>query len=666
VDKKITKRVAELREELEEHSYNYYVADQPTISDEQYDKLFNELLKLEKEYPELFDPHSPTQKVGGAPLDKFTKYRHGVPMLGLQNVYNAEEVEEYFTRWRKEIGENFSLTAEPKFDGMAIELVYEKGRLTHAATRGDGDVGEEVTSNVRTIRSVPLMLRGKAPDLLEVRGEIILTKQDFKKLNQERAKEGEALFANPRNAAAGSIRQLDPAIAAKRNLDVFCHGLGRIVGATVASQHSLMKQFNEWGLRTNPLITIVKSAADVAKYYEKMERDREKLPYEIDGVVLKIDSFTQQAELGTVARSPRWAVAYKFEAQEGNTRLLDVEFQVGRSGAITPVAVLEPVSIGGVEVKRASLHNSDQIEALGLMIGDMVVVKRAGDVIPQVQSVLTASRTGKEKPIKFPTKCPSCGDKIVRAEGEAAHRCLNVACPARLAESLRHFVSKRAMNIEGLGEKWISQFLEHGLIRHLSDIYDLTAEDLLKLERQGERSAEKLIQAIDKSRDTTLARFIYSMGIRFVGERTAELLAQSLGTIERFMNATMEDLLQVEEVGETVAEAIVEFLKDSRNHDEVKRLLKHGVKPAPEVMTADGEQRLKGKTFVITGTLPSLSREQAEELIRRGGGKITGSVSKNTSYLVLGENPGSKFEKAKTLGTTILDEAALKSLVEGH
>lgn len=665
--KDVKKTVESLREKIREHDYKYYVLDRPTVSDEEYDALFNRLLALEKAHPELADPYSPTQKVGGTVLEKFAKYRHKEPMLSLQKAHTAEEFQEFLDRWKEALGNDFGIVAEPKLDGLAIELVYEKGHLAVAATRGDGETGEDVTNNVRTIRSVPLVLRGDAPDVVEVRGEVVITKADFTRLNDELGKQGLPLFANPRNAAAGSVRQLDPNVAAKRSLRVYCHGVGRLQGLAVDSHAELLGRFGEWGLSTNPYWKLIHDETAIAKYYADLEARREALPYEIDGIVLKIDSFRYQRELGQVARSPRWAVAYKFRAHEGNTKLLDVIFQVGRTGAITPVAILEPVPIGGVTVSRASLHNEDQIAALGVKIGDTVVVKRAGDVIPDVQSVVEEKRTGKEKKIVFPAKCPSCGDKIVRAEGEAAHRCPNVACPARLAESLKHFVSKRAMNIEGLGDKWIDEFLEKGLVKHFSGLYDLTVDDLMKLERQGQRSAEKLVAAIESSKRVPLDRFIYAMGIRFVGERTAELLAMHFGTLERFLEASDEDLRHVEEVGETVAASVREFLSDKRNLDEISRLLKKGVHPEPVAgASADGHaQPLKGKTFVITGTLPSLSREEAESLIRRSGGKITSSVSKNTSYLVVGESPGSKLAKAQELGIPQIGESELRDLVGG-
>ncbi len=659
------KRIEWLIEELWRHGYQYYVLDQPLISDEEYDRLYKELVALEKHYPQFQSPHSPTQKVGGMPLKKFPKYKHREPMLGLQNIYNPDELKETFERWSETTGPEFSVVVEPKFDGLAIELVYENGLLLVAATRGDGETGEDVTSNVKTIRSVPLRLREPFPKLLEVRGEILLLKEDFRRLNEERALKGEPLFANPRNAAAGSIRQLDPKIAAERSLDLFCHGIGSTQGLQLQTQTELFAFLRDRGLKTNHLSKRVNSLEEAQAYYERLDRDRDALPYEIDGIVLKIDSFRFQQEMGFVARSPRWAFAYKFAAQEGNTVLRSVLFQVGRTGVITPVADLEPVSIGGVTVSRAGLHNEDQMRAMDLRIGDTVVVKRAGDVIPDVQSVVVQARKGTEKKIVFPDKCPSCQSRIVRIEGEAAHRCLNIACPAQIAERLKHFVSKRALNIEGLGDRWIELFLESGLIRHYSDLFDIKVEDLLKLERQGERSAQKLIQAIKASRNTTLDRFIYALGIRFVGERTAELIALHFGTLDAFIHATREQMLQVEEVGETVAQAIEEFLNDKHNTEEIKRLLAKGVDPAPTRAPGEnGKQTLNGATFVLTGTLPTLTREQAEELIRKHGGKVTSSVSKKTAYLLLGAEPGSKFDKAKTLGIKMLNEAEFLDLIK--
>lgn len=654
-------RIETLMAQVSEANYRYYVLDQPTISDEKYDLIFKELVELESADPHLADPASPTQKVGGKALDKFSKYRHREPMLSLQNIYSSNELKDFYERWSGIIGTDFTVVGEPKFDGLAIELVYEKGLLTVASTRGDGETGENVTSNVRTIRSVPLKLRGDFPSLLEVRGEIIILKEDFEKINRERAKNNEPLFANPRNAAAGSIRQLDPKITAKRHLDLFCHSVGRVEGASYKTHWELGKLFSSWGLRTHSLKKELSSCSDLQDFFLQVEQERDSLPYEIDGVVLKINEIKHQMELGFVARSPRWAVAYKFKAQEGITKLKEVNFQVGRTGVITPVAVLEPVWIGGVEVTSATLHNEIQIKSLGLKLGDTVVVKRAGDVIPNIQSVITAKRTGQEKTIHFPKRCPSCGEEVVSSDEEVAQRCLNTSCIGRLAETLKHFASKRAMNIEGLGDKWIEILLEKRLIHHFSSLYELTPEKLKTLERQGERSAQKLFDAIQKTKNSSLDRFIFGLGIRFVGERTAELLAIHFGELETFLMATKEELLQVEEVGEKVAEAILEFSLDKKNRKEITQLLANGVCPQP--LKAHGGTTLQGKTFVITGTLPSLSRDEAATLIRSHGGKVTGSVSKSTDYLVVGEEAGSKLVKARELGVKELSEVQLKALV---
>ncbi len=663
-DKKTKQRVEELREKIREHSHKYYVLDQPSISDAAYDKLFKELEQLEADNPDLRDAHSPTQKVGGAALDKFEKYRHREPMLSLQNVYSEEEMQDFYDRWTKTVGDDFDVVADPKLDGLAMELVYEDGRLVMAATRGDGVTGEDVTENVKTIRSVPLILRGKHPSLLEVRGEVIFLKEHFLALNEERLKAGEPTFANPRNAAAGTIRQLDPKITASRKLDFFSYGVGRLEGVKIESHWDLLQAFHNWGLRTSDIVKRVKSMAELQKFYEKVDETRAKLPYEIDGIVLKVNSFLHQRELGFVARSPRWGVAYKFKAQEEVTTLKDVAFQVGRTGVITPVAILEPVQVGGVEVSNATLHNADQIEKLGLKIGDKVVIKRAGDVIPNIQSVLTESRTGKERPIQFPKKCPACGGHVARAEGEVAFRCTNVACPAQMAEKVKHFASKRAMNIEGLGDKWVDQFAEKGLVTRISDLYTLTVEDLRKLERQGERSSEKLIASIDASRTRPLARFLFGLGIRFVGERTGDLLATHFGSLDNFLKASSEDLLNVEEVGEKVAASISEFLADPKNIEEIKRLKKAGVKPEEAPKETSGPKTVAGKVFVITGELEGMSRRDAETLIRTHGGKVTSSVSKNTDFVVVGESPGSKLAKAQELGISLLDKEALLSTLK--
>jgi DNA ligase (NAD+) len=664
--KDVARRIAELRDTLREHDFRYYVLDRPTISDDSYDRLFRELESLEAAYPEFADPLSPTQRVGGAPLTKFAKHKHDVPMLSLQKLHATEEVAETFERWRKHLGRDVPVVLEPKMDGLAITLLYAEGRLAMAATRGDGTTGEVVTDNAKTIGNLPLLLRGEGtPQTLEVRGEVVLLVEDFAALNAELVQRGEAPFANPRNAAAGSMRQLDPKIARRRKLRFFAHGavLDPAAEKRLPTHSATLDMLTAAGFAVSPGWRRVEGLDDTLAYFAELEAKRNAMPFEIDGAVVKIDAYREQRELGTVARSPRWAAAYKFRAQEANTKLEAVVFQVGRTGAVTPVAMLAPVSIGGVVVHRAVLHNEAQVQALDVRVGDTVVVKRAGDVIPDIVSVVPELRPRDAKPIVFPRRCPSCQTALVRPEGEAILRCPNVECPARVLESLRHFASKRAMNIEGLGEKWLEVFVANGLVKDYASIYDLEKKDLLKLDRQGERSAEKLLDAIARSKQPPLGRFLFALGIRFVGERTAELLALRFRSVERFLEATDEELLTVDEIGERVAEAVREFLDDPRNRKAIARLLERGVRPvAPAAPLAGDDAPFAGKTFVVTGTLPTFSREAAESYIRARGGKVTSSVSKNTSYLVVGESAGSKLEKAKALGVPQLSEAELRKL----
>jgi DNA ligase (NAD+) len=662
----VARRIAELRDTLREHDFRYYVLDRPTISDDAYDRLFRELESLEAAYPEFADPLSPTQRVGGAPLTKFAKHKHNVPMLSLQKLHTMEEVAETFERWRKQLGRDVPVVLEPKMDGLAITLLYAEGRLVMAATRGDGTTGEVVTDNAKTIGNLPLILRGEGPpQTLEVRGEVVLLVEDFAALNAELVQRGEAPFANPRNAAAGSMRQLDPKVARRRKLRFFAHGavLDAALEKRLPTHSATLEMLTAAGFAVSPGWQRVEGLDATLAYFTALEAKRNAMPFEIDGAVVKIDAYREQRELGTVARSPRWAAAYKFRAQEANTKLEAVVFQVGRTGSVTPVAMLAPVSVGGVVVQRAVLHNEAQVKALDIRIGDTVVVKRAGDVIPDIVSVVPELRPRDAKPIVFPQRCPSCQTALVRPEGEAILRCPNVECPARVLESLRHFASKRAMNIEGLGEKWLEVFVANGLVKDYASIYDLEKKDLLKLDRQGERSAEKLLEAIARSKQPPLGRFLFALGIRFVGERTAELLALRFRSVERFLEATDEELRTVDEVGDRVAEAIREFLDDPRNRKAIKRLLERGVRPvAPAAPLAGDNAPFAGMTFVVTGTLPTLSREAAESYIRARGGKVTSSVSKNTSYVVVGESPGSKLEKAKALGVPRLSEAELRKL----
>jgi len=659
------RRVEELRREIERHNYLYYVLDSPEISDAEYDRMFRELLELEEKYPQLRSPTSPTQKVGAAPLEKFETVRHSLPMLSLSNAMSEQECVEFDERVRRflKVAEPFELeyVAEPKLDGLAVELVYVDGGLVVASTRGDGITGENVTANIKTIRSVPLALRGKGwPRRLEVRGEVIMSKQAFQRLNEERARRGEPLFANPRNAAAGSVRQLDSRITAQRPLDIFCHSPGLIEGAELETQWDFLTAIKEWGLKTNPLNRLCRGIREVLAYYREIEGQRERLPYGADGVVVKVNRFDLQRRLGEISRSPRWAIAYKFRAQQGVTKVVDIVPSVGRTGVITPIAQLEPVHVGGVTISSASLHNMDEIERKDIRIGDTVIVERAGDVIPYVVRALPEKRTGREQRFQMPARCPVCGANIVREEGEAAFRCVGASCPAQLKERIRHFASKRAMDIDGMGEKLVSQLVDKGMVRNFADLYRLEKAQLADLERMAEKSAQNIVDAIARSKQTTLPRFLYALGIPQVGEHMAEVLAEHFGSVDAVANATEEQLLEVPGVGPETARQIRAFFDVRENRELVARLLKSGVQPRIERVRRAG--RLSGKTFVITGTL-SAPRDEVAARIAEAGGKVASSVSGKTDYLVVGEAPGSKLEKAKKLGVRIIDEKGLQELL---
>ncbi|GIW39527.1 MAG: DNA ligase [Candidatus Binatia bacterium] len=666
VPEEARKRAEELRRLIEHHNYRYYVLDSPEITDAEYDRLFRELEELEKRYPELRTPTSPTQKVGAPPAEKFEPVRHSLPMLSLSNAMDEREFLEFDERVRKmlRISGPVDYVAEPKLDGVAVELVYLRGELVVGSTRGDGITGENVTNNIKTIRSVPLRLRPAAdlPERLEVRGEVILGREAFRKLNEERARTGEPLFANPRNAAAGSLRQLDPRITAQRPLDIFCHSPGLIEGGPkLESQWEFLEAIRRWGLKTNPLNRRCRGAEPVLRYHAEMERKREELPYDVDGIVVKVDRFDLQRRLGEISRSPRWAIAYKFKAHQGITRIVDIVPSVGRTGVVTPVAQLEPVQVGGVTISSASLHNMDEIERKDIRIGDTVIVERAGDVIPQVARVLVEKRTGKEKKFRMPETCPVCGAPVVREPGEAAYRCLGASCPAQLRERIRHFASKRAMDIDGLGEKLVSQLVETGLVRDVADLYTLRKEDLVRLERMADKSAQNLLDAIARSKRPTLARFIHALGIPQVGEHMAEVLAEHFGSVERLADASEEELLSIHGVGPETAKEIRAFFSAPQNRALLRKLRERGVVPQAEAPRAKAG-RLAGKTFVITGTL-SIPREKAIELIEREGGRVTSSVSKNTDYVLVGTDPGSKLEKARKLGIPTIDEAEWRRLL---
>ncbi|HRU45591.1 MAG TPA: NAD-dependent DNA ligase LigA [Candidatus Marinimicrobia bacterium] len=661
----LREKAKELRRQIETANYNYYVLDNPTISDAEYDRLMRELEQLEAAYPELRTPDSPTQRVGAQPLDEFKTVTHRVPMLSLDNAMDEGEIRDFAIRVQKSLpGETVQFVCEPKIDGLAVELVYENGVFISGSTRGDGITGEDITQNLKTIRSIPLRLMPNLPipTLLEVRGEVYMDKADFQRLNEQQLKEGKPLFANPRNSAAGSVRQLDPQITAKRPLKIFCYGLGSLEGYSFQTHHEFLEALIKWGFRVNPLIEIAKEFKELIAYYHKIESIRDSMPYDIDGVVYKVDSLAQQAKLGIKSRSPRWAIAGKFKAQQEVTQIIDIEASVGRTGAITPVAHLTPVQIGGVTVSHATLHNQDEIDRKDIRIGDWVVVQRAGDVIPQVVKVINERRTGNEKRYSIPANCPVCGTPVVREEDEAKHRCPNINCPAQIKASIEHFASKRAMNIEGLGEKLIEQLVDSGLIKNVADIYSLRKEQLLSLERMGEKSAQNLLDAIAASQNVSLARFIYALGIRNVGEHMAKVLAKAFGSLERLSQASEEELMAVEGVGPIVARSVRNFFNAESNRQTIEKLLSSGIRISSEQDYKQKEE-IAGKTFVFTGTLANFTREEAQALVEKYGGKSASSVSKKTDYVVVGENAGSKAETARQLGVKILNEAEFLELI---
>nr|HID58883.1 NAD-dependent DNA ligase LigA [Desulfobacterales bacterium] len=656
----LRRRAAQLREALHKHSYLYHALDDPEISDAEYDRLMQELIDLESRYPDLITPDSPTQRVGAPPLEKFETISHSLPMLSLENGFDEEDVMAFDQRVRRLLNIDMDLVyvAEPKMDGVAVELVYENGELTVASTRGDGFVGEVITPNIKTIRSVPILLQksGEAsiPARIEVRGEVFMRTDAFRKLNQQRLQEGEPPFANPRNAAAGSLRQLDSRVTAKRPLEMFCYGIGIISDMKFRSHWELMNFLKALGLRVNPYIKKCTGIDEVLNYYEDMASRRHRLPYEIDGIVIKVDDLEYQERLGEKSRSPRWALAYKFVPSQETTRIIDIDVQVGRTGALTPVAHLEPVRLGGVIVKRATLHNQDEITKKDIRIGDTVLIQRAGDVIPEVVKVITGKRTGLEKGFIMPDTCPVCGSPVLQPKDEVVLRCINTGCPAQVKERIKHFASRAALNIEGLGDKLISQMVEKRILKSYADLFDLDLETLKGLERMAEKSARNVLEAINKSKHTTLARFIYALGIRHVGEHTATVLAQKFKSLEALMAANEEDLMAIKEIGPEVSQSVVAFFKNPENKKNIHRILRSGlVLEGDETVQKD---KLAGLTFVLTGTLNSMTRAQAKQRIESLGGKVTNSVSRKTSYVVAGREPGSKLDKAKELGVSIIDE----------
>jgi DNA ligase (NAD+) len=660
------KRITELRTIIEYHNRRYYQQDAPEISDAEYDLLMRELQDLENRHPEEYSATSPTQRVGAAPLAKFATFNHPSPMLSLANAFSPQEIIDFDFRIKRLAGvNNISYIAEPKLDGLAVNLIYENGIFKQGATRGDGTTGEDVTQNLRTISSLPLKMKHTSgnplPSFIEIRGEVYIEKEPFHKLNIRRIEKGEEPFANPRNAAAGSLRQLDSKITSRRPLSIFLYGVGKISGITFSTHGEVLQALSGWGFPVNPLIKQENDLLDCIKYFVNIATQREGLPYEIDGVVLKVNDLALQSTLGNVSRSPRWALACKFQAEQETTVIKEIIVGVGRMGTLTPVAIMEPVNVGGVMVSRATLHNEDEVIKKDIRVGDTVVIQRAGDVIPEVVRVILEKRTGIEKKFKMPANCPECGSDIVRFEGEVAHRCVNISCPAQLKEHIRHFASRGAMDIEGLGEKVSAQLFDEKLIADPADLYFLSKEQLVSLDRQAEKSAQNLIEAIRKSKNPPLDKFIYSLGIRHVGERTAKLLAARFGNMENLIDAKKEDLTAINEIGPEIAASILEFFHESKNIDVMKKFNKADVKPQNKEIADNAP--LQGKSFVFTGTMENMGRSEAKEIVENLGGTVHSGVTKKTTYVVAGSEPGSKIDKAKSSGIKIISEEEFLKLI---
>ena len=664
------KRVGKLREQINYHNHRYYVLDSPEISDAEYDALMAELRRLEEEHPELITTESPTQRVGAAPVEAFGVVEHPMPLLSLSNVFSYDEL----LAWHKRIsnlvpGQDMDFVCELKLDGLAVALTYTDGRLTTGATRGDGYHGEDITQNLRTIKSIPLTVPKDAPRKFEVRGEVYLSRSGFEKLNKERAEEGQPLFANPRNAAAGSVRQLDPRVTAKRPLDIYIYSLGYAEGEGVGGREmppthwETMEYLKSLGFKISPYNAHVSDISDADKYYQHWEEERENLEFEADGIVIKVNSFELQRVLGTVGHDPRWATAYKFPAIQVTTKLLDIGINVGRTGSLNPYAILEPVSVGGVTIKRAALHNEEDIRRKDIRIGDTVVVQRAGEVIPEVVAPVVSKRTGKERLFVMPARCPVCGGELVKPEGEVMTRCTNAFCPAQLYELLTHFVSRSAMDINGVGEKLAAALLEKGLVKNVADLYSLHTQDLMNLERMGEKSVQNVLDAIEWSKQRPLSRVIFAIGIRHVGAETAELLASHFGSMDRLASASEEELLAVPTIGPKIAESILAFFRQEANRHIIDELRRAGVRLEEEAVELR-ERPLLGQEFVLTGRLETFPRSEVEARIKELGGSVGSSVTRKTTHLVVGAEPGSKLEKARALGTKVLREEELLRLLE--
>ena len=659
--------IEELRNKINYHNYRYYVLDDPEISDAEYDRLLRELQGLEQKHPELITFSSPTQRVGASPLKEFVPVTHTVPMLSLSNAMSQDEVLEFDERVKKLLKSKADVeyVVEPKLDGLAVEIMYDDGRFILGSTRGDGVIGEDITLNLKTIKALPLMIIKNrsypVPRLIAVRGEVIMNTKDFEQLNKKRSETGEPLFANPRNAAAGSVRQLDSRVTAQRPLDIYCYGIGEIEGVTFKTQGELLQGLTALGLKVNPHITLCKDIREAVAACQKIESMRETLPYEIDGAVIKVNWLDLQNALGTIAKSPRWAAAFKFAPHQETTVIEDIQVQVGRTGALTPVAILKPVRVGGVTVSHATLHNQDEIERKDIRVGDTVVVQRAGDVIPQVVKVITARRTGGEHKFIMPERCPVCGAEAARSSDEAVYRCTGMQCIARLKESIRHFASRRAMDIDGLGEKLVEQIVDKGLVKNVADIYSLSHQQWTELERMADKSARNILDAVEKSKQAGLERLLFALGIRHVGEHTARVLVSNLKTLERIENATREELMDISEIGPEVAESIVQFFRQEVNRKVLDALQTAGVSIEPKQSVKSGI--FNRKTFVFTGALEHFTREEAEKIVQSLGGRTSTNVSPKTDYVVIGKDPGSKYDKAIKLGITVLKEVDFKYML---
>jgi DNA ligase (NAD+) len=660
-------RITELREQIHHHDYLYYVEARPEVSDAEYDRLMVELRALEADFPELITPDSPSQRIGGTPVEAFKPVEHRVAMLSLDNATTPAELREFEARMGRVLpGARFSYVAEPKIDGLGVALVYERGRLVRGATRGDGRVGEDVTQNLRTIRSLPVVLKGRlaaSPDL-EVRGEVFIPRAEFEKLNRALEDTGESTFANPRNAAAGAVRQKDPGVTARRPLDIFLYHVGHAEGVTFTTYTETLDALREAGFRTNPRAERCASMDDVIAYCARLEAERDQLGYDADGAVVKVDTLEQQRRLGSTTHHPRWAIAFKFAARQATTVVQAIEVNVGKTGALTPVAKLAPVELAGVVIRNVSLHNEDEIRRKDVRVGDTVLIERAGDVIPYVVQVIAGKRPPDSGPFRFPDRCPACAGLAYRPEGEAYWRCMNSACPAQLKERLRHFGSRRAMDIEHLGESTIDQLVDRKRVRDFADLYTLRGDEVAELERFAEKSAENLVAAIAASKSRGLARLLNALGIRLVGERVATVLAGRFGTMEHLVRASADSLAEVHGVGPHIAKSLTTFFADETNRDVIERLRRVGVVMTETGHEEDSPRPLAGKTFVLTGTLPTLTRDAARDLIERRGGRVTGSVSKKTDYVVAGEAAGSKADDARRLGVAVLDEAGLIALAD--